>query len=66
VIQAKKILEVGCASGLHSMILSNSFLQTGAEFFVSDFCEKMVKLVFNRFKGSSIHSLLESDEILSQ
>jgi ubiquinone/menaquinone biosynthesis C-methylase UbiE len=49
----KRILEVACGSGLHTLFFAKTMLQRGAVVVSTDISEEMIKLAKNRFEDAT-------------
>jgi ubiquinone/menaquinone biosynthesis C-methylase UbiE len=49
----KRILEVACGSGLHTLFFAKTMLQRGAVVVSTDISEEMIKLAKNRFEDTT-------------
>ncbi len=56
--QKKRILEVGCGSGLHSLYLAKTMLQRGSVMCCTDISEEMIKLTKNKFESAESEYLV--------
>ena len=48
--QRKRILEVACGSGMHTLYFSKTMLQRGSVVVSTDISEEMIKMSKNRFE----------------
>ncbi len=49
--EKKRILEVACGSGLHSLYLAKTMLRRGAVLCCTDISEEMIKLTKHKFES---------------
>lgn len=60
----KRILEVGCGSGMHSTYLAKSMLKRGSCLVCTDISEEMIKLLKAKFENPATEYLTPPGNLL--
>ena len=60
----KRILEVACGSGMHSLFLAKTMLQRGGVLVSCDISDEMINLAKHKFEDQDIKAVIKAEELV--
>ena len=60
----KRILEVACGSGMHSLFLAKTMLQRGGVLVSCDISDEMINLAKHKFEDQDIKAVIKTEELV--